>query len=146
MQQDVGFGLQQLVDIAVRALSPGINDPTTAIQCLDHVTEVLVAIGNQHDPPNVLRDEGGEARVTVRLPTYDELVHESFRQVRQHASDEPVVLRHLARSLRTLELALPAARRPVLVAEADLVARVAGKIAIPEDRDEVVAALGSLAP
>ncbi len=146
MQQDIGFGLQQLVDIAVRALSPGINDPTTAIQCLDHVIEVLVAIGNLPDPPNVLRDEAGEARVVVRLPTYDELVHESFRQVRQHASDEPVVLRHLARSLRTLELALPAARRPALVAEADLVARVAGQIAIPEDRDEVIVALGGLAP
>jgi uncharacterized membrane protein len=146
MQQDVGFGIQQLVDIAVKALSPGINDPTTAIQCLDRITEVLVAIGNRPDPPNVLRDEAGVARVVVRLPTYDQLVHEAFRQVRQYAADAPVVLRHLARSLRTIELALPSVRRPALVGEAEMVARVAAQIAMPEDRDEVIVALGGLAP
>ena len=146
MQQDVGFGVQQLVDIAVKALSPGINDPTTAIESLNHVTDVLVAIGNRPDPPNLLLDEAGTARVTVRLPTYDELVHEAFGQVRHYASDAPVVLRHLARSLRTIELALPAARRTALVAEAELVARVAGQMAMQEDRDEVMMALGGLAP
>jgi uncharacterized membrane protein len=145
MQQDVGFGLQQLVDIAVKALSPGINDPTTAIQSLDRITQVLAAIGERPDPPNILRDEDGVPRVEVRLPTYADLVREAFRQVRPYASDAPVVLRHMARSLRTLESALPAHRRAALVDEAQLLARCAQGLTVPEDRDDVVGALGPLA-
>jgi len=146
MQQDVAFGVQQLVDIAVKALSPGINDPTTAIQCLDRLTQVLVAVGERRDPPHLLRDEEGVVRVVLRFPGFDELTHEAFRQVRQYAAHTPVVLRYMARSLRTLELALPAARRDAVVAEARLIARAAEQIPLAEDRSEVLAALRGLVP
>ncbi len=110
MRQDVGFGIQQLVDIAVKALSPGINDPTTATQCVDRLTQVLVAVGRRDDPPLMITDDEDVARLAVQLPGFDSLLRQAFDQVRHFGAEMPVVMRHLAVSLATLHAALPAQR------------------------------------
>lgn len=107
MQQDVGFGVQQLVDIAVRALSPGINDPTTATQCIDRLTQVLVAVAERESPPSVLADEAGTPRLMLRFPDFGVLLTQAIEQVRHYGAATPVVARHLAVALRILRQSVP---------------------------------------
>lgn len=64
--QDVGYGVRILADIALRALSPGINDPTTAITCFGYLRAVLELLASRDDPPSVLAFQGGKAMVIVR--------------------------------------------------------------------------------
>jgi uncharacterized membrane protein len=107
MQQDVGFGVQQLVDIGVRALSPGVNDPTTATQCIDRLTQVLVALGEREPWPVALADEEGTPRLSLAFPGFRELLQQAFEQVRHYGAGAPVVVRHLALALRILRQSLP---------------------------------------
>ena len=145
MSQDAAFGFQQLVDIAVKALSPGINDPTTASQCLDRLAQLLVDIGHRPDLPSVLQDADGAPRVWLRFPGFEELVRHSVGAIRQHAAGSPIVLAHLGRTLATVAVALPAERAPVLRVEAATVATVARGIEPQEDREAILAALADLA-
>ena len=63
MRQDVAFGIRQLVDIAERALSPGINDPTTATQCLDELHRILRRLVGRQLPSPYIADAQGQVRV-----------------------------------------------------------------------------------
>lgn len=83
MQQDVGYGIRQLVDIAERALSPGINDPTTAVQVLHELHTILALMAEKDDASQVHRDEDGVPRAVTREWTFgqhldlavDEIAH-----------------------------------------------------------------------
>ncbi len=127
MQQDVTFGLRQLTDVALKALSPGINDPTTAQDAIFHTASVLEAL-LQRDPPAHM---SGNERVTmVQQPTHDDLIKLAFDEVRQAASSLPAVCVYLLESLALLAEACPAstpARREALLRQASLV--VAGCVA-----------------
>lgn len=68
--QDVGYGLRQLTDVAIRALSPGINDPTTAVHALQSCTAVLCEAAGQRLGQRILRDEDGVVRVVVARPIF----------------------------------------------------------------------------
>ena len=98
--QDVAFGLRQLVDVAVKALSPGINDPTTAIHALGHVAALLCeAVG--HDlGPRVLCDEAGRARVVLQRPDLAILLELAVAQPRRYGCADPDVLVRLLTLLR----------------------------------------------
>lgn len=106
-QQDLAFGLRQLSDIALKGLSPGINDPTTAMQAMDRVEAIFIALGNKSLPPRVQRREanGNEVLVKVGYPDFDELVGLAFDQVRRAAftSGQVAVLERL---LEILDCAL----------------------------------------
>ena len=73
MQQDHSYGLRQLVDVAERALSPGINDPTTAVQVIDQLHDLLRRLGGQPDPDGVELDDDGIVRVVTREWTFGDL-------------------------------------------------------------------------
>lgn len=122
MQLDVGFGVQQLVDIAVKALSPGINDPTTATQCVDRLTQILVAVGTADPVPAVVADEEGTPRLAPRFPGFGQLLRQSMEQVRRHGGQTPVVARHLALALRMLAQAVPVGHRPAIEREVAILA------------------------
>lgn len=98
-QQDLAFGLRQLSDIALKGLSPGINDPTTAMQAMDRMEAILIALGQKSLPRRVQRREVNETEVLVKVgyPTFDELVGLSFDQVRRAAftSGQVAVLERL---------------------------------------------------
>ena len=98
IEQDIAFGIQQLVDIALKALSPGINDTTTAIMAVDY----LGAIGERlarHEFPAGLRSDGQHLRVLVRTPNFDDYVRLAFDLPRINAKGNYAVFRRLLRAL-----------------------------------------------
>jgi uncharacterized membrane protein len=88
--QDLEFSIRHLVEIAVRALSPGINDPYTAVAVIHRLTASLSRLMARAVPRGVFRDEGGEVRVVCPRPTYASLLSASFDQIRQNGTDKPL--------------------------------------------------------
>ncbi|HSE44937.1 MAG TPA: DUF2254 domain-containing protein [Gemmatimonadales bacterium] len=119
MEHDPRFGLRQLVDIGVRALSPGINDPTTAVQVLDALLELL-AFARQR-PTTEVTVAGDEERIFLHRPSWDELVKLSVEEIRQYGSSSSQVLHGLERLLTELLARAREDQKPVLRRELILV-------------------------
>ncbi|NGP09767.1 DUF2254 domain-containing protein, partial [Rhodococcus sp. 14C212] len=100
--QDLGYGLRQLTDVVVRALSPGINDPTTAVHGLVSCTAVLADLLDRRLGPYTLCDEHDRVRVVLARPTFAELLDLVCTQPRLYGADDPVVLDALLSMLREL--------------------------------------------
>jgi len=100
--QDVGFGLRQLTDVANKALSPGINDPTTAVHALGHISALLCQLAARDLGPVVLRDADGRLRVILRRDSFADLLDKSITQPRRYGSSDPFVLLRLFRLLEEL--------------------------------------------
>ena len=98
--QDVAFGLRQLVDVTVKALSPGINDPTTAVEGLGHVAALLRQFAGRDLGPRVLRDEADTPWVVLARPGLPELLDLAVAQPCRYGADEPQVLARLLELLR----------------------------------------------
>jgi uncharacterized membrane protein len=143
-QQDVAFGIQQLVDIAVKALSPSVNDPTTAIGCLDRLLEVLTAAGLADDPPTAFADVEGRVRLEVPYPGFAQLVPLAFDQVRHYGASAPAIVIHLARVLTVLVSTVPEGRHAALLAQAALLAEAAARITPETDRARCMTAIQPL--
>jgi uncharacterized membrane protein len=95
LNQDVASAVDQLVEIAVRALSPGINDPDTACACIDQLVDGLRLVGERTIPAALLRYEGEVRLVTYPL-TFSALVDAAFSRIRQYGRGSvPVILRLL---------------------------------------------------
>lgn len=102
MQQDVAFGLRHLVDLALRALSPGMNDPTTAVQAIDRLAAVLTVLTERPLPPVLWRDEDGHMRVAAPRPDFSDYLDLACTQIRHYGSDDPVVASRLVQVLHEL--------------------------------------------
>jgi uncharacterized membrane protein len=100
--QDIGYGLRQLTDVAIKALSPGINDPTTAIHALSHISAILCQIAGRDLRSIVLRDDDDHVRVVLRRPTFAEVVDFAISQPRRYGSSDPQVMERLFRLLEEL--------------------------------------------
>jgi uncharacterized membrane protein len=100
--QDVGYALRQLTDVAVRALSPGINDPTTAVHALGHSAALLCTLSTRALGPRTLQDDSGERRVGLRRPALSELLDVAVAQPRRYGRSDPAVLGALCVLLRDL--------------------------------------------
>lgn len=100
--QDVGYGLRQLTDVANKALSPGINDPTTAIHALGHISALLCQLAGRDLGPVLLRDDDGMVRVVLRRPDLAEFVDGAITQPRRYGSSDPQVMTRLFRLLEEL--------------------------------------------
>lgn len=81
IEQDAGYGIRQIVDIALKALSPGINDTTTAINCLDYLAVIVGKIADRK-LPTLVRIKDGEIRVYAKSPTFQEYMEVAFDQIR----------------------------------------------------------------
>lgn len=108
---DFGFGVRQLLDIAERALSPGINDPTTAEQALNEIHVILHTLVTTPDPSPVIRDGDGVARGTYRAQCFDSEATRVVRELSHHGAESPRVLQRLERMLDDLETAAIPAHR-----------------------------------
>ncbi len=97
--QDVEFSVQQLVDVAVRALSPGINDPFTAAACVDRLGAALARVAERPDAPGVHRDGEGVPRVLADPAGFERLVEAAFSPIRQYAGGSQAVLLRLLDAL-----------------------------------------------
>ncbi|HRY11638.1 MAG TPA: DUF2254 domain-containing protein [Candidatus Nanopelagicales bacterium] len=102
LRQDVGFGLRQLVDIAERALSPGINDPTTAVQVIDEIHRILRELVVRETPSPYVADPDGRVRVVHQPQAIDGLIELGVREIAHYGSDSPRVLARLTEMLTDL--------------------------------------------
>ncbi|MDX2089066.1 MAG: DUF2254 domain-containing protein [Kofleriaceae bacterium] len=121
MQQDVAFGFRQLVDIALKAISPAVNDPTTACTCLDHLGSLLADVAHHHPGPRVLAD-GDVPRVVIPQRTFTELAKLAFNQIRQYGRTDLSVSIRILSAIRVAARAVDDPRvRSHLRREAELV-------------------------
>jgi uncharacterized membrane protein len=98
-QQDAVFVFLQLSEIALRALSPGVNDPFTAIMCIDRITSAIAQLAHRSLPHPVHCDSSGHPRMIAHPYTYDDLVEAAYRHIREAASGHWQVCRHLQRQI-----------------------------------------------
>lgn len=91
IDQDPGFGIRQLVDMSLKALSPGVNDVSTAINCIDYLGAILHLLVQRHEPPKVEFAENA-ACIVGRWPSIEELMDTAFLQIRQSAKGHPAVI------------------------------------------------------
>lgn len=118
IEQDAAFGVQQIVDVGLKALSPGINDQSTAILCIDRLTEILVRVARRRIE-NRYRYYDGQLRVIAIGPTFGDLVRVAFRDLRDAAATKPAVLERLCGAFERLSAATTnSMRRAVLREEA----------------------------
>ena len=125
-QQDVGYGIYQLVDIAVRSLSPSFNAITTASTCIDHVGSILCQLAPMELPPRRCYSRDGKIRVTVDSPTFRDLLKLGFDQIRTSGESHGVILVRLLEVIRELEeVTDEPERRRLLVEHANHIAAAA---------------------
>jgi len=97
--QDIEYPIRHLVEVAVRALSPGINDPYTAVSVVHRLSASLSQLMERTLPPAVLRDESRVARVVCPRPRYGTVIGAAFDQIRQNSTDKPLVVIHQIEAL-----------------------------------------------
>ena len=98
-EQDPKYAIRLLVDIAIRALSPAINDPTTAVQAIDQIEDLLRRLGHRQLDAGYARDSTGTIRVTFPVPTWDDYLALSFDEIRQFGASSVQVVRRLRSAL-----------------------------------------------
>jgi uncharacterized membrane protein len=113
MQRDAAFGIRQLVDIALRALSPGINDPTTAVQALDQIDGILQRLAVRRFPSPVQRDDKGVPRVWMAWPSWTAFVQLATEEIGLAGTSQPAVTRRLRTMLEDVAAIAPPERRQV---------------------------------
>jgi uncharacterized membrane protein len=101
LEQDAGFGIRQLVDMAMRALSPSTNDTTTAVMCVDYLTAILSRVAARKIP-SPYRYEEGELRVIAMAPDFAHLVAVSFDQIRDSAEGNVGIMLRMLGGLQTI--------------------------------------------
>jgi uncharacterized membrane protein len=100
--QDAEFSIQQMVEIACRALSPGINDPFTAISCIDSLTAVICRMTSVSFPSPYRYDDNHKLRIIANSPTFGEMLDAAFNQIRNYAGGSPAVIIRLMESIVTI--------------------------------------------
>lgn len=100
--QDIEFSIDQIVEIACKALSPGINDPFTAITCVDYLTSNLCHMTTAKFPPKYIKDSTGQVRIISKPLTFSGMLDAAFNQIRQFGSASPAVMIRLMEALNTI--------------------------------------------
>lgn len=122
--QDIEFSIDQLVEIAARALSPGVNDPFTAVACVNRLGSALYRLAPRPVPPPYYRDDDHHLRVAAASVTFREIAHAALSQIRQHARSSTVVTLRLLETLAVVAGATRQSdRRAVLHHHAETIAR-----------------------
>jgi uncharacterized membrane protein len=91
-EQDIEFSVLQLVEVAVRALSPGTNDPFTCINCIDHLSAILCQLCRRNFPSPYRYDKEGNLRIIVPSVTFEGVLDAAFNQIRQHGKEDVAVI------------------------------------------------------
>ncbi|MGB8719463.1 MAG: DUF2254 domain-containing protein [Desulfobacterales bacterium] len=138
VETDAGFGIRQIVDIAMKALSPGINDTTTAVMCVDYLAAILVRLATRRIAVSPRLDQG-KLRVIARGPSFESLVAEAFDQIRQNAAGNVAIMSRMLGALQTIaSLTASPNRRRVLREQVQWIAELAERtIESPHDRARV---------
>ena len=132
--QDPENSIRQLVEVALRALSPSINDPFTAMAVVDRLTESLARVMRRGSAQCVWVDEDGLVRVLAPRSTFADFLEEAFRQIRQHSREHPAVLIRLVENLGQLLAQAEVDQKSALQKQIEIVLDV-GRRSIPQKDD-----------
>ncbi len=142
LEQDASFGIRQLVDVALKALSPGVNDTTTAVTCIHYLTVIMARLAPQQIPPSH-RLEEGELRVIAIGPSFQSLLAEAFDQIRESAGGNLAINLVMLDSLQTISnLTASSTRRMALRGQLECITEIVNRtIESPQDRVRIQARL-----
>ena len=135
IEQDSTFAFRVIVDIAIKALSKAINDPTTAVLAIDQLHRLLRMVGRRRLHDEQIKDSAGRPRVVFRTPDWENFVELSFSEIRLYGAENFQVARRLRAMTLNLMDTLPELRRSALRRELELLDRSIERLyALPEDR------------
>ena len=134
IEQDATFAFRVIVDIAIKALSPAINDPTTAVIAIDQLQRLLRTVGNRDLRNDWIVDGDGRLRVIFRTPNWRDFVQLTFSEIRQYGAGNFQVARRLRAMIESVAQSLPESRISALDRERELLDRTVEKLYVyPED-------------
>lgn len=107
LQQDLEFGVLQIVNIALKAISPAVNDPSTAISCVNQLSRVLIRFASRELPESVLYDPPGVVRVSILWTDFNRMVDAAFEQIRLYSQTDMAVSLRLLRALGDIAVSTP---------------------------------------
>ena len=107
LQQDVEFGVLQIVDVALKAISPAVNDPTTAITCVDQLSRILIRFASREPPEDLLYDPPGIVRASIAWIHFERLLEAAFEQIRMYSKTDVAVSLRLLRALGDIAASTP---------------------------------------
>jgi uncharacterized membrane protein len=113
-EQDPKYAIRLVVDIAIKALSPAINDPTTAVQALDQIEDLLLRLGRRELNIGAFEDDAGRLRLLVPFPTWDDFLLLALDEIRACGAGSVQVMRRMMALIKNLTEVLPAARHDAL--------------------------------
>jgi uncharacterized membrane protein len=113
-EQDPKYAIRLLVDIAIKALSPAINDPTTAVQALDQIGDLLLRLGARRLEIGSFQDGSGNVRLIIPFPTWDDFLHLSFEEILSCGARSVQVMRRMKALVADLLTVLPSQRHAAL--------------------------------
>jgi uncharacterized membrane protein len=122
-EQDLEFSIRRIVEIAQRALSPGINDPTTALYCIDRLGEAFSRLAHRHIPAPMRFDEERRLRVVTEVISLDELACSAFAAIARYGMTDADVVRHLLGTMKCLQRAARPAESAQLIRMIDEISR-----------------------
>jgi uncharacterized membrane protein len=139
LTQDLSFAVDQLVEIAIRALSPAVNDTFTAIACIDWLSDAMARVAVRWHPHVVHRDPAGQIRVITVTIGFRRLVERAHEKIRQASAAMPaVMIRQLAGLTKILDYTVSAEQRGVLVEQGEMIMRSAeATVPEPSDLDDI---------
>ncbi len=111
IEQNSTFAFRVIVDIAIKALSKAINDPTTAVLAIDQLHRLLRTVGGRHLHNEQIMDDAGRLRVIFPTPNWDDFVQLAFREIRLYGAENFQIARRLRAMLDNLMKTLPESRR-----------------------------------
>jgi uncharacterized membrane protein len=146
LTQDMSFAIDQLVEIALRALSPAVNDTFTALTCIDWLGDALCKISSNWDPRTIHRDQVGAVRVIQAEVRYARLVARATEKIRQSSSGMPaVMIRQLESLAKVMHHTTSDEQRTVLLAHATMIVRsAAATVSEPADLADIAQRLDSV--
>jgi uncharacterized membrane protein len=113
-EQDPKYAIRLLVDIAIKALSPAINDPTTAVQALDQIQDLLMRLGGRRLEIGAYHDAGGKLRLLILYPSWEDFLRVAFDEIRFYGASSIQVMRRMNSLVSELIDVLPEERRAAL--------------------------------
>lgn len=136
LYQDPFYGFRELVDVAAQALSPAVNQPTTAVQVIDRLEDLLLRVGEAPDPAGGYADEDGVVRLLVPARSWNDLVTLSFTEIVAFGARSPAVTRRLVSALDQLLARLPPERHEGLLEQRSaMIEQVMREVADPSRRE-----------
>lgn len=134
IDQDPTFAFRIVVDIAIRALSPAINDPTTAVLAIDQLHRMLRSVGKRNLRTDRILDGSGKLRLVFRTPNWEDFVHLAFSEICSYGANNLQIVRRMRAMIENLVQTLPAYRHTALLTELSLLDReLARHFVYPEE-------------